>query len=242
MENDPDIVSMVAASAALTLSGLPFLGPIGAARVGLVNNELVLNPLMDEMPNSALDLVVAGTADAVMMVESEAQELSEQRMLEAVMFGQHGLQPVIDAIIRLAEKAAKEPWAFQPPDTADLKARMMELIGAELSAAFQTPEKQKRHELVDAAKKKAFEALVPADATPDQLVLAASVFKALGRMSSAATSFAPAAASTDATSSRFVRSPRRCRCSRARTARHSSLVGRRRPSLWRRLARAMTSR
>ena len=179
MENDPDIVSMVAASAALTLSGLPFLGPIGAARVGVVNNELVLNPLMDEMANSTLDLVVAGTTDAVMMVESEAQELSESRMLEAVVFGQRGFQPVIDAIIRLAEKAAKEPWSFQPPETADLKARMKELIGADLSAAFQTPEKQKRHELVDAAKKKAFEALVPADATPDQQVLAGSVFKAL---------------------------------------------------------------
>ncbi|MEZ5815904.1 MAG: polyribonucleotide nucleotidyltransferase [Hyphomicrobiaceae bacterium] len=179
MENDPDIVSMVAASAALTLSGLPFLGPIGAARVGVVNNELVLNPLMDEMANSDLDLVVAGTGDAVMMVESEAKELPESRMLEAVMFGQRGFQPVIDAIIRLAEKAAKEPWSFQPADNSELKGRMKDLIGADLSAAFQTPEKQKRHDLVDAAKKKAFEALMPADATPDQQVQLGSVFKAL---------------------------------------------------------------
>ncbi|MGE0767322.1 MAG: polyribonucleotide nucleotidyltransferase [Hyphomicrobiaceae bacterium] len=179
MENDPDIVGLVAASAALTLSGLPFLGPIGAARVGVVNNELVLNPLMDEMANSDLDLVVAGTSDAVMMVESEAKELSESRMLEAVVFGQRGFQPVIDAIIRLAEKAAKEPWPFQPADTADFKGRMKELIGADLSAAFQTPEKQKRHDLVSAAKKKAFEALVPADASSEQQVLAGSVFKAL---------------------------------------------------------------
>ena len=133
MENDPDIVGMVAASAALTLSGLPFLGPIAAARVGVVNNELVLNPLMDEMANSALDLVIAGTADAVMMVESEAKELSEERMLEAVVFGQRGFQPVINAIIRLAEKCAKEPWSFQPTDSSDLKARMKDLIGADLS-------------------------------------------------------------------------------------------------------------
>ncbi len=179
MENDPDIVALVAASAALTLSGLPFLGPVGAARVGVVNNELVLNPLMDEMANSDLDLVIAGTADAVMMVESEAKELSEQRMLEAVVFGQRGFQPVINAVIRLAEKCAKEPWSFQPTDSSDLKARMKDLIGADLSAAFQTPEKQKRHDLVDAAKKKAFEALLPADAGSEQQVKMAGVFKAL---------------------------------------------------------------
>ncbi|MBS0244021.1 MAG: polyribonucleotide nucleotidyltransferase, partial [Proteobacteria bacterium] len=179
MENDPDIVSMVAASAALTLSGLPFLGPIGAARVGLVNNELVLNPMMDEMANSALDLVIAGTGDAVMMVESEAKELSESRMLEAVMFGHRGFQPVINAIIKLAEKAAKEPWNFAPPDTSALKSQMKGLIEADLAAAFQTPEKQKRHELVDAAKKKAFEAMMPANATPEQQVQLGSVFKSL---------------------------------------------------------------
>ncbi len=179
MENDPDILAMVAASAALTLSGLPFLGPIGAARVGMVDDELVLNPLMDEMANSELDLVIAGTNDAVMMVELEAQELSESRMLEAVMFGQRGFQPVIDAIIRLAEKAAKEPWNFTPPDVSDLKSRMKDLIGADLSAAFQVPGKQQRHELVDAAKKKAFEAMLPADAGSEQQVQLAGVFKAL---------------------------------------------------------------
>ncbi|MGE3916996.1 MAG: polyribonucleotide nucleotidyltransferase [Hyphomicrobiaceae bacterium] len=179
MENDPDIVSMVAASAALTLSGLPFLGPIGAARVGVVNNELVLNPLMDEMALSALDLVVAGTGDAVMMVESEAKELSEARMLEAVMFGQRGFQPVINAIIRLAEKAAKEPWNFQPTDTSALKEQMKALIGDDLAAAFQTPGKQQRHELVDAAKKKAFQAMLPEGAGAEQQVQLGSVFKAL---------------------------------------------------------------
>jgi polyribonucleotide nucleotidyltransferase len=179
LENDPDIVAMIAASAALTLSGLPFLGPIGAARVGVIDDRLVLNPLLDEMARSDLDLVVAGTPDAVMMVESEAKELSEQRMLEAVMFGQREFQPVIQAIIRLAEKAAKEPWSFQPSDTAALKERMKGLVEAELRTAFATPEKQKRHELVDVAKKKAFEAMMPADATPDQQVQLGSVFKAL---------------------------------------------------------------
>src|SRR5215467_7023816 len=102
-ENDPDVVAMVAVSAALTISGIPFMGPIGAARVGFISNEYVLNPQIDEMPLSKLDLVVAGTADAVLMVESEAQELPEDVMLGAVMFGHAGFQPVIDLIIKLAE-------------------------------------------------------------------------------------------------------------------------------------------
>src|SRR6266545_18161 len=109
LENDPDIVAMVAASAALTLSGAPFMGPIGGARVAFVNNEYVLNPTIDEMKDTQLDLVVAGTQDAVLMVESEAKELSEEIMLGAVMFGHRHFQPVIEAIIKLAEKAAKEP-------------------------------------------------------------------------------------------------------------------------------------
>ena len=102
LENDPDIVAMVAASAALTLSGVPFMGPVGAARVGFINNEYVLNPQLDEMVESQLDLVVAGTNDAVLMVESEAKELSEDIMLGAVMFGHRHFQPVIEAIIGLA--------------------------------------------------------------------------------------------------------------------------------------------
>ncbi|HUF44980.1 MAG TPA: polyribonucleotide nucleotidyltransferase, partial [Aestuariivirgaceae bacterium] len=109
LENDPDIVAMVAASAALTLSGIPFLGPIAAARVGVINGDYILNPSIAQVKESDLDLVVAGTADAVMMVESEAKELSEEMMLGAVMFGHRGFQPVIDAIIKLAEKAAKSP-------------------------------------------------------------------------------------------------------------------------------------
>src|SRR5204863_740602 len=109
LENDPDVLAMIAASAALTLSGAPFMGPIGAASVGFINNEYVLNPQLDEMTESQLDLVVAGTQEAVLMVESEAKELSEEVILGAVMFGHRHFQPVIDSIIRLAEKAAKEP-------------------------------------------------------------------------------------------------------------------------------------
>src|SRR3954470_14769563 len=116
LENDPDIVSIVATSAALTLSGVPFMGPVGGARVGYINGEYVLNPHLDEMPESKLDLVVAGTGDAVLMVESEAKELDEATMLRAVMFGHRGFQPVIDAIIKLAEVAAKDPRDFTPPN------------------------------------------------------------------------------------------------------------------------------
>ena len=109
LETDSDILAMIASSAALTLSGVPFMGPIGAARVGVIKGEVRLNPTVEEMKDSTLDLVVAGTADAVLMVELEAQELSEETMLKAVMAGHAGFQPVIQAIIRLAEKAAKEP-------------------------------------------------------------------------------------------------------------------------------------
>ena len=148
MENDPDIVALVAASAALTISGVPFMGPIGAARVGYINNEYVLNTQIDEMPLSKLDLVVAGTADAVLMVESEAQELSEQVMLGAVMFGHKKMQDVIDAIVRLAEKGAKEPRAL-PEDPA--KARYADIKSAaqkDLAAAFQVAEKHLRRDKI----------------------------------------------------------------------------------------------
>jgi polyribonucleotide nucleotidyltransferase len=179
MENDPDIVSLVAASAALTLSGLPFVGPVGAARVGVIAGEFVLNPMVDEMTETALDLVVAGTADAVMMVESEAKELSEKQMLEAVMFGHRGFQPVIEAIIKLAEKAAKEPWDFQPPDMSKYADRVRALAEADVRTAFATPEKQKRHELVAAASAKVKKELLAADADTNEQVLLASVFKRL---------------------------------------------------------------
>src|SRR5215470_1215901 len=136
LENDPDIVAMVAASAALTLSGAPFMGPIGAARVGFINNEYVLNPQLDEMAESQLDLVVAGTGDAVLMVESEAKELSEDVMLGAVMFGHRHFQPVIQAIIQLAEKAAKEPRELTVIDNSAIEKEMLGLVEADLRKAY----------------------------------------------------------------------------------------------------------
>jgi polyribonucleotide nucleotidyltransferase len=154
LENDPDILAMVAASAALTLSGAPFMGPIGAARVGFINNEYVLNPQLDEMPESQLDLVVAGTKDAVLMVESEAKELTEEIMLGAVMFGHRHFQPVIDAIIRLAEKAAKEPRELVTADNSAIEKEMLGLIEQDLRSAYAIPEKGLRHNAVDAAKAK----------------------------------------------------------------------------------------
>src|SRR5262249_26104763 len=129
MENDPDVVAMVGTSATLTLSGIPFLGPIGAARVGYVNGQYVLNPQSAELPNSQLDLVVAGTQEGVLMVESEAKELSEEVMLGAVMFGHSGFQPVISAIIELAEAAAKEPWPMpeEAPTVPAVRTRLKEV-------------------------------------------------------------------------------------------------------------------
>src|SRR3979490_1095736 len=161
LENDPDILAMVAASAALTLSGAPFMGPIGSARVGFVNNEYVLNPQLDEMPESQLDLVVAGTQDAVLMVESEAKELSEDIMLGAVMFGHRHLQPVIDAIIKLAEKAAKEPRELQVAENAALEKEMLALIEPDVPAAYAIPQKAERHKAVEAAKAKAMAQFCP---------------------------------------------------------------------------------
>ena len=178
-ENDPDVVAMVAASAALTLSGLPFLGPIGAARVGKVNGELVLNPLLDEMASTDLDLVVAGTQDAVMMVESEAKELPEMEMLDAVMFGHKHFQPVIDAIIKLAETAAKEPWDVTPPDKSKYETAAKEIAEADLRKAFATAEKQARNDLISEAKKKVFEALQPDEDDGTEAVLIGGVFKQL---------------------------------------------------------------
>src|SRR4051795_9399221 len=153
-ENDPDVLALIAASAALTLSGAPFMGPIGGARVGFTNNEYVLNPTLDEMKESQLDLVVAGTQDAVLMVESEAKELSEEIMLGAVMFGHRHFQPVINAIIKLAEKAAKEPRELQVADNAALEKEMLALIEPDLRAAYAVPDKMERHRGTDAAKAK----------------------------------------------------------------------------------------
>ena len=155
--NDPDIVAMIAASAALTISGVPFMGPIGAARVGFVDGAYVLNPAMDDMtqlrskPEQRLDLVVAGTKTAVMMVESEAYELTEEEMLGAVKFGHEAMQPVIDLIIDLAEDAAKEPFDFSPPDISAIYGRVKAAGEAQMRAAFAIRDKQERSNAISAA-------------------------------------------------------------------------------------------
>jgi polyribonucleotide nucleotidyltransferase len=182
LENDPDIVAMVASSAALTLCGAPFMGPLGAARVGFINNEYVLNPQLDEMADSQLDLVVAGTADAVLMVESEARELPEEVMLGAVMFGHRHFQPVIDAIIRLAEKAAKEPRELTVADDAGLERRLAELAEGDLRAAYAIASKQDRHVAIDAAKAKVMSQLAAPGGggeAPHDALQVAGAFKAL---------------------------------------------------------------
>jgi polyribonucleotide nucleotidyltransferase len=163
LENDPDVLALVAASAALTLSGIPFMGPIGAARVGHVGGQLKVNPTIDEMKESALDLVVAGTAEAVLMVESEAKELSEETMLAAVMAGHQGFQPVIEAIIRLAEKAAKEPRELVLADKSGALKAVLEIGEADLRAAYSITQKQERYAAVDAVKAKVSASLAPED-------------------------------------------------------------------------------
>ena len=180
MENDPDILALVASSAALTLSGVPFMGPIGAARVGFINGEYVLNPVIDEMNESELDLVVAGTTDAVLMVESEAKELSEDVMLGAVMFGHRHFQPVIQAIIQLAEKAAKEPRDLTVIDNTDLEKEMLGVVEGDLRAAYAISRKQDRYAAVAAVKEKMLAHFFPEGAEPkyDKLRVA-GVFKEL---------------------------------------------------------------
>ncbi|MDP5086372.1 MAG: polyribonucleotide nucleotidyltransferase [Yoonia sp.] len=165
MVNDPDMVAMIAASAALTISGAPFMGPIGACRVGFVDGEYILNPEIDDMhnlrmnPEQRLDLVVAGTKDAVMMVESEAYELSEDEMLGAVTFAHNAIQPVIDLIIDLAEACAKEPFEFQPDDYSDLSAAVKAAGEDKMRAAYAITDKQERTTAVAEAKAAIVEAL-----------------------------------------------------------------------------------
>ncbi|MBV9954402.1 MAG: polyribonucleotide nucleotidyltransferase [Pseudolabrys sp.] len=166
LENDPDIVAMVAASAALTLSGAPFMGPIGAARVGFSNGEYVLNPTLEEMKESQLDLVIAGTQDAVMMVESEAKELSEEIMLGAVMFGHRHFQPVINAIIQLAEKAAKDPRELTTVDNKALEQEILGLAEKDLRAAYSIQKKQDRYAAVGKAKEKVMAHFFPEGQEP----------------------------------------------------------------------------
>jgi polyribonucleotide nucleotidyltransferase len=176
LENDPDILSIVATSAALTLSGVPFMGPVGAARVGHIGGALKLNPTLDEMKESSLDLVVAGTGEAVLMVESEAKELSEETMLEAVMMGHRGFQPVIEAIIRLAEKAAKEPRELKLPEKGEIEKAVAAIAEAELREAYKNTVKQARYAAVDAVKAKVNAALVEGEAAKFDKQLVGEVF------------------------------------------------------------------
>ncbi len=178
LQNDPDVVAMVAASAALTISGIPFFGPVGGARVGYVDGQYVLNPTTSQREESQLDLMVAGTVEGVLMVESEAQELSEEVMLGAVTFGHAGFQPVIQVIIELAEHSAKEPWALPEAsaETKALTARVDALAREEIRAAYTETVKQARTEKISAAKKNAGAALAAEGLDPEK---AKGLFKEL---------------------------------------------------------------
>src|SRR5579863_5161065 len=178
LENDPDIVAMVGASAALTISGIPFMGPIAGARVGYVDGQYLINPTAADLERSQLDLVMAGTQEGVLMVESEAQELSEEVMLGAVTFGHKGFQPVIDAIIELAETCAKEPWSLaEPPaEKAQVEEKLRAEIGPVLAAAYKEQGKQERTNRLEAAKHQAV-GLFPDN--PAHAELAAKLFKDL---------------------------------------------------------------
>jgi polyribonucleotide nucleotidyltransferase len=172
LENDPDIAALIGSSAALTLSGVPFLGPVAGCRVGYVKGEYVLNPQLDQMSSSELDLVVAGTRDGVLMVESEAHELSEEIMLGAVMFGHRAFQPVIDAIIELAEACAKDPMDLPPPPVGveALAGRVRDTALSELSTAYVETVKSVRREKV-AATKERVNAELSADDSIDQMLM-----------------------------------------------------------------------
>jgi polyribonucleotide nucleotidyltransferase len=170
MENDPDIVALIGCSAALTLSGIPFFGPVAAATVGYQDGAYILNPTLTQTKTSQLQLVVAGTAEGVLMVESEAQELPEDIMLGAVTFGHDSFQPVIAAIIELAEHAAKEPWPLPetPAEHAELMTRLGALARSELAQAYTIVDKAARHHAVGAAKASAMEVLKTEGVDPEK--------------------------------------------------------------------------
>jgi polyribonucleotide nucleotidyltransferase len=177
-ETEPDIVAMIAASAALTISGVPFMGPIGAARVGFKDGEYQLNPSLAEAATGRLDLVVAATDNAVMMVESEAKELTEEEMLGAVIFAHEESRKVIGAIIELAEKAAKDPWEIDLSDnTADIKAKLKKGLGADIAAAYKLTDKSARSNALNEVRAKA--KVLFADETPQTQMVAIKTLKKL---------------------------------------------------------------
>ncbi len=162
-ETEPDIVAMIAASAALTISGVPFMGPIGAARIGYEDGEYTLNPAQNVAAEGALDLIVAATGNAVMMVESEAKELSEEIMLGAVMFAHDEIKKVVNLIIDLAEQAAKEPWEVAVSDNSAIKDKLKGIIGGDIAAAYKLTDKSERSNALNAVRAKAKEAFADAD-------------------------------------------------------------------------------
>ncbi|MFA6116069.1 MAG: polyribonucleotide nucleotidyltransferase [Sphingomonas sp.] len=177
-ENEPDILAMVAASAALTISGVPFMGPIGAARVGYIDGEYILNPTLEQTREGDLDLVVAATGGAVMMVESEAKELSEDVMLGAVQFAHKACREAVNAIIDLAEQAAKEPWEMaEQADLSAAKDKLKKLIGKDIAAAYKVTDKSKRSDLLNEARAKGKAAF--ADAAPQDQMAAGKLMKKL---------------------------------------------------------------
>ncbi|MFQ3360788.1 MAG: polyribonucleotide nucleotidyltransferase [Alphaproteobacteria bacterium] len=160
-ENDPDIISIIACSAALTISGIPFKGPVGAARIGYINNEYVLNPKTEELLDSSLDLVVAGTKNAVLMIESEAKELSEDIMLGGVMFAHSNMQPVIDMIIKLAQKSAKDMREIEISDHSELDAKIEKIIKTDVTKAYKIADKKERQSTLSGIKDKVIAELNP---------------------------------------------------------------------------------
>ena len=169
LENEPDVLGMIAASAALSISGVPFAGPIAAARVGLIDGDYVLNPTLQELEESELDLVVAGTHDAVMMVESEAKELTEEQMLGAVMFAHESGQEVIDAIKELTKAAGKEAWVFETPDLSAEKKAVAKLAEKGVKAAYKKTDKMERQAALRETKDAAWEKLGASEENPDGL-------------------------------------------------------------------------
>ena len=161
IENDPDVVSLVGASAALTISGIPFTGPVGGARVGYNSEKFILNPTPGELKESALNMVVAGTTEAVLMVESEANQLSEEIMLKAVMFAHKEIQPVINTIIELAQECAKEPWKLASPseEKEELRVKLTNIAETGIREAYRKSAKQERVEKLSVAKSEALDVL-----------------------------------------------------------------------------------
>ena len=176
-ENDPDVVAMIACSAALTISGIPFKGPIGAAKIGLIENELVLNPKVEDIENSKLELVVAGTKNAILMIESEASELTEKMMLEAVMFAHQSMQEVIEMIINLARKCAKDPMIIEEKDNTEITSFIDGEVRSKLEKAFQITDKQERYGQVAAIKDEMIEKLTEKYDDSYDEIEASGVFK-----------------------------------------------------------------